>query len=378
MAEDLTYGMVGGSLHAFIGDVHRKALALDPRVQLVAGCFSTTPEHNERTADACHVSPERTYADYLQMATAEAERPDGIDFVVITTPNHLHYPIAKAFLEVGIPVVCEKPLSVEIAEAQELADLARDKGHLFAVTHAYTGYTMLRVMRDMIAEGKIGSIIAVHAAYTQDWLLGQLANMEDTGPVWRLDPEYSGIANCAADIGTHVESAIRYVTGLKIRKLLATVNRYGHALDLNDNILVEYENGVNGGYWISQIASGRKNSLALTVCGDEGAIEWEQEFPDYLRYTPKGQPTQTLSRGNDYITEKSASYSRFPAGHPEGLYVAFANLYRDYVTALLDIKNGKQTSPPDFPTAEDGLEGVKFVHAVIESARNDSKWVQVN
>ena len=380
MAEKLRYGMVGGDLHAFIGEVHRKALNFDNRVELVAGSFSDIPEYNTETAQDYGVSPDRTYDDYHEMAKKEAERPDGIDFVSIATPNHLHYDVAKTFLENGINVVCEKPLCFEVEQAEELAALAKDKNLLFGVTYAYPGYTMVKVMRDMIREGKIGSIVSVNAEYAQDWLLGQLTDKDgNTGmSVWRTDPRYSGISNSVGDIGTHIEYTVHFITGLKIRRLLATANRYGYPLDLNSNIIVEYENGLNGAYWCSQVAAGHLNGLVVRVFGDQGSLEWEQEHPDFLKYTPKDAPTQILARSASYITEEAGAWGRLPVGHPEGLYIAFANTYKAYVTALLEKKDGETPDMQDYPTVEDGVAGVKFVHAVIKSADNNSEWVELD
>ncbi len=380
MAKQVHYGMVGGDVHAFIGEVHRKAINFDTRAQLVAGCFSNVPEYNVETAEAYCVDSSRVYADYKEMAEKEAGREDGIDFVSIVTPNFLHYEIAKEFLMHGINVVCEKPLCFEVEQAEELYALAKEKDLLFAVTYGYTGYTMSKVIKEMIAEGKIGKIASVNAEYAQDWLLDDLAPQEGAElnlSVWRKDPKFSGISNCVGDIGTHIENYVHYVTGLKIKRLLATTNKYGHPLELNANILVEYENGVNGAYWCSQIASGHLNGLVVRIYGDLGGIEWEQESPDVIRYTPKGGATQLISRASGYITEKAGGYSRIPAGHPEGLYVGFANIYMNYITAIIQKRNGEDVSTIDFPCVADGLAGVKFVHAVVHSADNNSQWVDL-
>ena len=294
MAKDLKYGMVGGSIYAFIGEVHRKAINFDTRAELVCGCFSNVPAENEDTAKAYGIAPSRTYADYKEMARAEAAREDGIDFVSICTPNFLHYEIAKEFLLAGINVVCEKPLCFSVEEAQELEALAAAKDLIFAVTYGYTGNTMVKVAREMIAEGKIGKVVTVNAEYAQDWLLDELdeshAGQDKNLSVWRTDPKISGISNCVGDIGTHMENMVHYLTGLKIRRISATVNKYGHALDLNANMLVEYENGVNGAYWCSQVAAGHMNGLKVRIYGTEGSLEWEQHFPDYIRYTPRLSP----------------------------------------------------------------------------------------
>ena len=234
----------------------------------------------------------------------------------------------------------------------------------------------------MIAEGKIGKIAAVNAEYVQEWLIDELGVPgEGTTKlsVWRADPAVSGISNCVGDIGTHIENSVHYLTGLHIKRLAATVNRYGKELDLNANMLVEYENGVNGAYWCSQIAAGKLNGLTIRIYGSEGALEWEQHYPDYLKYTPKGKPTETLSRGTGYITEKAGAYSRIPSGHPEGLIVAFANIYKNIISAILAVKAGGTANDGsfDYPTVTDGLNGVKFIHAVIDSAAKDSAWVEL-
>lgn len=380
MAKQIRYGMVGGDLHAFIGEVHRKAINFDTRAEFTAGCFSRDPAKNDETAQAYCLDKSRVYGDFREMAAKEASREDGIDFVVVATPNSAHYEVAKEFLTHGINVVCEKPLCFEIAEGEELVKLAQEKGLLFGITYTYTGYTMTKVMKEMIAEGKIGKIAAVNAEYAQDWLINELSPVEgaqENLSVWRKDPKFSGISNCVGDIGTHIENYVHYVTGLKIKRLLATTNCFGHALDLNSNIIVEYENGVNGAYWCSQIAMGHLNGLVVRVFGELGSLEWQQEHPDYLRFTPKGGAPQNLSRGDGYIKEKAGASSRIPVGHPEGLYIAFANIYRNFISAVIDKKNGKPTANADFPSVSDGLAGVRFIHAVVDSAKNNSAWVEL-
>ena len=380
MAKQIRYGMVGGGLNAFIGEVHRKALNFDTRAELVAGSFSSHADRNAATGEAYCLDPARVYASYEEMAKAEAAREDGIDFVSVVTPNNMHYPVCKAFLEAGINVVCEKPLCFTVAQAEELCRLSREKSLLFGVTYTYTGYTMAKVMKEMIAGGKIGKVVAVNAEYAQDWLLGELAtgnNTQTNIAVWRTDPAMSGAANCVGDIGTHVENFIHYVTGLKIKRLLATTNTYGKALDLNANVLVEYENGANGAYWCSQVAAGHYNGLVARVYGDKGALEWVQEDPEHLRYTPVDGPTQVLARGTGCVKEKAAATGRLPSGHPEGIYVAFANIYRNYVSALIARKNGEDAAGYDFPTVEDGVSGVRFIQAVVDSAASNAAWVEL-
>lgn len=375
--------MVGGSMNAFIGEVHRKAIAFDPRAELVAGCFSNIESENLETGEAYHIDQARVYGNYQEMAKAEAGRDDGIDFVCITTPNFLHYAIAKEFLMAGIHVVCEKPLCFKVEEAEELAALAKEKDLVFGVTYSYTGNTMTKVAKEMIAGGKIGKIVSVNAEYVQDWLLDELdeahSGSDKNLSVWRTDPEFSGISNCVGDIGTHMENMIHYLTGMKIKRLAATTNSYGNALDLNANMLIEYDNGVNGAYWCSQVAAGHMNGLKVRIYGTEGSLEWEQHFPDYLRYTPRNGAPQTLSRGCGYIQEAAGACGRLPSGHPEGLYVAFANVYRNIISTILKKKAGQTPTAEDldFPTVVDGLNGVKFVHAVIESAKAGTKWVEL-
>lgn len=382
MAQQVRYGMVGGDLNAFIGEVHRRAIRFDSRIQLVAGCFSgSSAEKNQQTGEALHLDSSRVYADYRQMAKAEAQREDGIHFVSIVTPNVTHYEIAKAFLNEGIHVMCEKPLCSTVAQAEELVSLAKEKNLLFGVNYSYTGYVLAKVMREMVKEGKIGKVINVNAEYPQEWLLDDLhpvPGQELKLSVWRKDPAVAGVSNCVGDIGSHIENLVHYVTGLKIKRLLATTNHFGQPLDLNANIIVEYENGANGAYWCSQVAAGTLNALAIRIYGDEGSLEWEQEHPDFMRYTPRGEAPRLMTRGNGYLKEKAAAYSQLPTGHPEGLHVAFANLYKNFATAVLMHQQGENTDHIDFPRVEDGLNGVKFVHAVVQSAAADAKWVKLN
>ncbi len=384
MAKEIKYGMVGGSIYAFIGEVHRKALAFDTRAELVAGCFSNVESENIDTAKAYGVCAERTYKDYKEMAAAEAKRADRIDFVSICTPNFLHYEVAKEFLLAGINVVCEKPLCFAVEEAEELEKLAAEKGLIFAVTYAYTGYVMPKIMKEMIANGKIGKIAAIVAEYAQDWLLDELSpekqGQKKNLSVWRTDPKFSGISNCVGDIGTHAENMIHYLTGLKLKRLMATTDTYGHALDLNANIIMEYEGGVRGQLWCSQIAAGRMNGLVVRIYGSEGSLEWEQHFPDYVKYTPRGKATEILSKRNSYITEAAHAAARIPSGHPEGYYVAFANTYRNILTAIAKKKAGEALTEADldFPKVTDGVNGVRFVHAVVESSAADGAWVSLD
>lgn len=378
--EQLRYGMVGGDLKAFIGEVHRKAIGFDTRAKLVAGSFSVDPKLAEETAIAYGVAPERRYNDYKEMAEKESQREDGIDWVSICTPNFLHYSIAKCFLEHGINVVCEKPLCFTTEEAEELVALAKKKDLVFAITYTYTGYTMVKVAREMIQKGEIGKVVAINVEYAQDWLVNSLdpANQKATTlSVWRSDPKYSGISNCIGDIGTHAENIVHYLTGFDIKRLVCTTDTYGMALDLNANMILEYENGVKAGFWCSQVACSHLNGLVVRVYGDKGSIIWRQEHPDYLEVTKANGPTETWARGAGYSKEYAAgNLSRLPVGHPEGLIVAFANIYRNVITTILKKVNGETPTAEDldFQNAENGLDGVRFIHKAIESAK-EGKWV---
>lgn len=382
MSQEVRFGMVGGDIHAFIGVVHRRGIRFDPKARLVAGCFSgSSADKNQESGEALGLDPKRVYADYQEMAKQEALREDGIQFVAIVTPNNTHYDISKAFLEQGIHVLCEKPLSFTVEQAEELKALAEKKNLLFGVNYSYTGYVMAKVMREMVQSGKIGKIINVNAEYPQEWLLDDLHPVEGQElnlSVWRKDPDVAGISNCVGDIGTHIEHFVHYVTGLRIKRLLATANHFGQPLDLNANILVEYENGANGAYWCSQVAAGTFNGLCVRIFGDEGSLIFEQEQPEILRYTPRGQPTQILVRGNSYMKGPAASNSQLPVGHPEGLHVAFANIYKAFIEAVKRHQRGESTEDLDFPRIDDGINGVKFVHAVVESAANNARWVSLN
>ena len=381
----LYYGQVGGTLNAFIGGVHRKAIAIDEQAQLVAGCFSSSnPEANAECGHHYGLEESRIYPDYKAMVEAEGARTDKkLDFVVICTPNSTHFDIAKAFIEKGINVVCEKPLCFTSQQGEELCALARKKGILFGVTYTYTGYNMVKQAKQIIKEGVIGDVVDVKAEYLQDWLAGQLDKSPEAErqnlAVWRMDPRFSGISNCVGDIGTHIEETVRYITGLQVKRLSAVLDKFGRKLDLSANMLVEFDNGAHGTFSCCQVAIGYYNGLKIRVFGTKGAIEWEQEHPDFLKLTLKGQPTQILTRGA-HSTGHALALNRIPCGHPEGLTMAFANIYKTYTTALLGRLNGDSDGGEwalDFPTAEDGLRGVRFIEACVRSSEKGSVWVDL-
>ncbi|MDD3794641.1 MAG: Gfo/Idh/MocA family oxidoreductase [Lachnospiraceae bacterium] len=378
----LRYGMVGGSLGAFIGAVHRRAIALEETGELVAGCFSSKAEKNQDTASFYGLKPDRVYNTYKEMAEKEAAREDAIDFVCITTPNATHYEIAKAFLQAGINVACEKPLCFTVEQAEELERLTKEKNLFFAVTYTYTGYNMVKLAKEIVESGEIGTIVNVNAEYLQDWLIDEIGAGNQTTTklsVWRTDPAKSGISNCVGDIGTHIEDTVGYITGMHPKKVAAVLDHYGMELDLNANILVEYENGAHGVYCCSQVCAGHLNGLVIRIFGSDGAIEWVQEDPNYLKVTRKGQPTQIYNRGTGYITGRAAELNHIPSGHPEGLTYAFANIYHGFMGAVLKRINGEEVTDADldFPDVRDGAMGVRFIKAVVESSKNGFVWTEL-
>lgn len=379
MNKILRYGMVGGGPGSFIGDAHRRAIALDSTAQLVAGVFSSHPEKSRQTALELGVDPARCYADYREMAEKEAARDDGIDFVVVVTPNVSHYEICKAFLNAGIHVSCDKPVTVTYAQAAELEALAKEKGLLFMVTYTYTGHVTTKYARDLVASGAIGEVRAVMAEYPQGWL----AHEDDHGGKqgeWRCDPARSGGVNCLGNLGTHVENIVADVTGLKIRRVLAKMDVIvpGRVLDDNDSVLVEYTNGASGIYWTSQVAIGADNSLRLRVYGSKGTILWFQETPEKITVIDNDGTIREIHRGYGAVTPKAAQYGRLPAGHGEGWLEAMGNLYRSFAQCVRAKADG--TFAPDlidYPTISDGADGLAFVEACLESNRQGNVWVSI-
>jgi predicted dehydrogenase len=375
----LRYGMIGGGPGAFIGDVHRKAISLDDFAEIAAGAFSKSFEKTLETGRALGLPEDRLYSDFETMAVKEAARPDGIDFVVIVTPNAQHYPAAKAFLGRGISVVCDKPLTFETAEAEELAMLARQKDLLFCTTYTYTGYPAVKQAREMIKRGDIGEIRYVNAEYPQEWLALPAEKEGSKQASWRTDPKQAGKSCCVGDIGSHIENLVSYVTGLEIASLCARLDTFvqGRNLDDNATILVNYKGGAKGVYWSSQIAAGYDNALRIRVFGSKATIQWSQENPNYLEVFRLGEPCQRLSRGRDGFYPHAQSYSRIPSGHPEGYFEAFANIYKTFILALSKKKAGQALTEADldFPGAEAGAAGVKFIGKCVDSSRKGAIWL---
>ena len=378
----LTYGMIGGGPGAFIGVVHRNAIRLDDTATLVCGSFSRFKDKSDVTAAELGIDPARTYATFEDMAASEGAREDKIDWVSIVTPNHNHYPSAKAFLNQGINVVCDKPLTLTIDEALELKQLAREKGCLFAVTHTYTGYVMVREARQLFRDGLIGDVRMVMAEYPQDWILDALESATDMDRQWVTDPSLAGRGGVCADIGTHVQNMIEYITGLKIDSLLCNLDFFekNTPMDTNMETLVRFKGGATGILWASQVAIGCDNGLKIRVFGTKGTLEFYQENCNDLKVTLRGQPPMTYSRGAEYLTEEASKHIRVPGGHPEGYTEAFGNLYKDFAAAVRDKKEGKTVNEEDYgyPTIDMGIAGVEFFNKCVDSSRAGGAWVKLD
>ncbi len=377
----LRLGMVGGGQGAFIGAVHRIAARLDDRYELVAGAFSSDPDRARASASELRVVPERAYADFAEMARQEAARDDGIDVVAIVTPNHVHYGPACAFLDVGIHVICDKPLTTSLDLAQDLARRVAAGRSLFALTHNYSGYPMVRQAREMIAAGEIGPIRVVQAEYPQEWLTTALENTGQKQAAWRTDPAQSGPAGCLGDIGTHAFHLAEFVTGLSSETVLAELTTFvpGRRLDDNVQLLLRFAGGARGMLWASQVAPGHENALRLRVYGERGGLEWAQEHPNQLRFAPFGSAPRIIGRGTSSASPAAVAASRIPAGHPEGYLEAFAQLYRDFAEQIEARLEGRLPNPASLlvPGVQDGLRGVAFMAAAIDSSRRGGVWMPV-
>lgn len=376
----IRYGMVGGGQGAFIGAVHRIAARIDGEFTLVAGALSSDPERARASGAELGLDPKRAYGSFKEMAKAEARRKDGIEAVAIVTPNHMHYPAAKAFLEAGIHVICDKPLTSTLADAKKLAALVETSGKVFVLTHNYTGYPMVRQARAMVEDGVLGDLRVVQAEYPQDWLTEKV---EDTGSKqasWRTDPKQSGAGGSTGDIGTHAYNLARFVTGLELDSLSADLTAFvpGRQLDDNAHVMLRFAGGAKGMLWASQVAPGNENGLKLRVYGTKGGLEWTQADPNYLWYTPFGQPKQLITRGGAGSGPAAARVTRVPPGHPEGYLEGFANIYAEAARAIRAARNG-QKPPKDviYPTVWDGVEGVAFVEACVRSSRKNGAWTRL-
>jgi predicted dehydrogenase len=377
----LRLGMVGGGRGAFIGAVHRIAARMDDRYELVAGALSSAPERALVSAADLRIAPDRRYADFHAMAKAESSRSDGIDVVAIVTPNNMHYAPARAFLECGIDVICDKPLTSRLEDALELEEIARQSGLIFGVTYNYTGYPLVRQARALVAAGELGAIRVVQVEYAQDWLTTKLEDTGHKGAVWRTDPEQCGIAGSIGEIGTHAINLAEFVSNLRLETVAADLATSvpGRRLDDNAGVLLRFEGGARGTLWTSQVAVGRENSLSLRVYGEKGSLEWMQEEPNVLRFVRFGDPPQTLTRAGAGSRPEALRASRVPSGHPEGYLEAFAQLYRDLAEQISARREGRSPDSASLsvPGIGEGVQGMRFVAAAVASSQNGSQWTRL-
>lgn len=371
----LKLGMVGGGQGAFIGAVHRMAARLDDQWELVAGALSSDPECALASSRELGISDDRSYSNFAAMAKAEAERADGIDAVAIVTPNHVHAGPAISFLNHGIHVICDKPLSATLDQARDIAHAVKESGKCFVLTHNYTGYPLVRQARQMIAAGELGDIRVVQVEYAQDWLAEEISNKQAD---WRTDPVKSGAGGCIGDIGTHAINLATFVTGLEVKEVAADLDTFvpGRGLDDNAQVFLRFGGGAKGMLWSSQVAVGNENNLTLRIYGSKAGIEWSQENPNVLLFTRFGEPKQVLTRGGPGT---SPADTRIPPGHPEGYLEAFGTIYADAAKLIRahEMKSGAPQSGP-LPEINDGVFGMAFVSACVKSSESNSAWVKVN
>ena len=381
MTQKLKMGMVGGGRDAFIGGVHRMAARLDGRIELVAGAFSSDAAKSRASGEDLGLDPSRVYPDYETMAAAEAKLPESerIDFVSIVTPNHVHFPPAKTFLEAGFHVVCDKPMTYDLAEAKVLRDLVKSTGKVFALTHNYTGYPMVKEARELIRNGDLGKILKVVAEYPQGWLIQPIDAEGQKQAAWRTDPSKTGASSCIGDIGTHAENLGRYITGLEIDELCADFTTFvpGRRLEDDGNLLLRYQGGARGVLYASQVSVGEENNLSVRAYGTKASLEWHQEHPNELTVKYPDAPRKIYRRGNGYLSDIAKRFTRLPFGHPEAFIEAFANIYLEAARAIEAVKEGKSIpADVDYPTVEDGVLGMAFIATAVASAKNGSTWTK--
>ncbi len=375
-------GMVGGGRGAFIGGVHRRAAALDGEIELVAGAFSSDPRKSALSGKDFYLKPSRVYGSYQEMAEKEKALPENerIDFVTIVVQNFLHFEVAKTFLEAGFNVICDKPVTLDLEQARELRKIIKKSKKVFALTHNYTGYPMVKLARQMIRKGDLGKLIKVVCEYPQGYAVTALTGEDKAIANWRANPKIAGISNCMGDIGTHAENLVHYVTGLEIDRLCAdlSVNIPGRTLDDDGNVLVRFKGGARGIIYASQVSNGDENDLTIRVYGTKKSLEWHQEEPNDLIVKDARSPRQVYRRGNDYVTGAAAENTRIPFGHPEGFIEAFANVYNAAALAIRDERAGKfpRKSGYDYPDIRDGIIGMAFIETVVKSSKSKEKWIK--
>ncbi len=377
----LRLGMVGGGQGAFIGGVHRIAARLDGQYELVAGALSSEPERARASARDLGIAPDRAYDSFEVMAQTESTRADRIDVVAIVAPNHVHHAAARAFLDAGFHVICDKPLTRTMAEAEDLAAVVQRSGKLFVLTHNYTGYPMVRQAREMVAAGELGAVRVVQVEYPQDWLTTRLEETGQKQAGWRTDPARSGAGGCLGDIGTHAFNLAEFVTGLSCEELAADLTIFvpGRQLDDNVQILLRFSGGARGALWASQVAPGNENALRLRVFGETGGLEWAQEHPNQLRFSPFGRPSCLISRGGSGAGPAAAHATRIPAGHPEGYLEGFAQIYRDTAELIRAAQEGRAPDPACtlVPGITEGVRGMRFIAAAVASGRANAAWTRL-
>jgi predicted dehydrogenase len=386
MNKRLRMGMVGGGPGAFIGEVHRKAARMDGGIELVAGAFDIDPRKSKKMGREQGIDPKRTYPDFETMLENESKLPENqrIDFVSITVPNNWHFPMAKAFLEAGFHVMCEKPMTMDVKEAMALNEIVKQSGKVFGLMHTYVGYPMVKLARDMVDQGDLGKVFKIVVQYPQGWLIRPIEREGQQQATWRTDPKQSGAAGCMGDIGTHACHLAEYVSGLKVQEICADLTAFikGRRLDDDGNCLLRFNKGAKGILHASQVSIGEENNLAIWLYGEDASIEWHQEHPNYLYLSRIDAPQQVWKRGNDYVAKKSPGAgraTRLPFGHPEAFLEAFANNYCNFADTIRAKKERKKAEPLllDFPGVKDGVRGMKFIEAVVKSSGKGATWVKI-
>lgn len=377
----ISLGMVGGGQGAFIGAVHRIAARLDNRFDLVAGALSSDPTRAKASAAELGLAAERSYATYTDMAQQESQRPDGIEVAVIVTPNHLHFPVAKAMLEAGIHVICDKPVTATLVEAETLQSLSHNKGLMLAVTYNYSGYPLVRQAKEMVARGDLGTLRLVQVEYAQDWLASNIEAQGQKQALWRTDPALAGAGGSLGDIGSHAFHLAEFISGQQVNAVLADLHSFvpGRQLDDNAHVLLRFDGGAKGALWASQVASGQDNGLRIRLYGDKAGLEWMQEQPNELLFTPLGKPQQCIKRSGSGSTASANAGSRLPVGHPEGFLEGFANLYRDIADFLIAKEKNKALRLQDtlVPDIAQGVRGMRFIERAVASAKAGSSWEKI-